>query len=296
MPTGIQLLDASFPSFDGDLTTDEKLTEVLAYLSGYRESLQYLLSNLGEENFNSTKLQAIADKFSADTIISNTNITQEIYSQYGNVANLTVYKLRTDYEKAQKYLNADTSDVDYINIHDETISFISAKVGSGITQLEDNGRKFYWTDETLLQMTSEKKTDYPVTIYKYAETVKALIAFKTVALPDNGSTVMPVFALGAGTGVSNNGKGFLYKGTDGLYLDYYSSVDGSLRRILLSDSGVIISPYALKTLDIYNNGFRAVYDGDTVAMTWTIDSSGRISKLTTADNVMIPVTWHGGNM
>ncbi|MEG1491967.1 MAG: hypothetical protein RR394_06920 [Oscillospiraceae bacterium] len=266
------------------------------YLLSFQEQISVILRNLDAENFTDAGLKEIADMFTADTIISNTNITQEIYASYGNIANLTVYKLRTDYEKAHKYLNSDTSDVDYISIHDETISFISAKKSTGTSQLVDGNERFYWTDETHKQMTSEKVTEYPVLVYNYREYVKANIAFQTIALPDNGSTVMPVFTLGVGTGVNDNGKGFIYKGMDGLYLDYHSSIDGSLRRIMLSDSGVIISPYELKALDIYDNGFRAAYDGETVAMTWTLDASGRITTLTTADNVAIPVAWHTGNM
>lgn len=287
LPANIDMADPS-----------KAIRQLWDYLLSFQEQITVILRNLDAENFTDTGLREIADMFSADTIISNTTITQEIYSSYGNIANLTVYKLRTDYEKAQKYLNGDTSDVDYISIHDETISFITAKVSAqgGITQLVDGSESFYWTDETFSQMTSEKTTDYPVMIYDYSEMVKANISFRTIALPDNGSTVMPVFTLGAGTGSGDNGKGFLYKGMDGLYLDYHSSIDGSLRRIMLSDSGIIISPYELKTLDFYSNGFRAAYDGETVAMTWTLDSGGRITKLTTADNAEIPVTWHEGAM
>ena len=78
-------------------------------------------------------------------------------------------------------------------------------------------------------------------------------------------------------------------------LDYYSTA-GDLRRVLLSDDGIVLTPYALKSMDMYNNGFSAVYDADTVAMTWTLDSYGRIVSLTTTDNVTIPVTWHSEEM
>ena len=238
---------------------------------------------------------AAVDELHAGTVISNTVITNNLYATYGDVAELTVDRLIT-VDKIERYKNGDTSDINYIKAQNEYIQFITGTTTGATTQHKNrSGELLYWTDVTATSMGTAV-TEYPVTIYNYTEMVKTKIAFKEIDLPDNGSTVMPVFTLGAGTGVGDNGKGFLYKGTDGLYLDYYSSVDGSLRRILLSDSGVIISPYELKTLDIYNNGFRAVYDGDTVAMTWALDANGRITKLTTAENVEIPVTWHAGDM
>lgn len=69
-----------------------------------------------------------------------------------------------------------------------------------------------------------------------------------------------------------------------------------MRRVLLSDDGLVLTPYALKSLDMYNNGFSAVYDADTVAMTWALDSYGRIVSLTAPDNVTIPVAWHSEDM
>ena len=59
-------------------------------------------------------------------VVSNTIITNELYAKYGAVADLTVDRLRTDFKKAKNYLEGDTSPIDYISIHDEEISFISA--------------------------------------------------------------------------------------------------------------------------------------------------------------------------
>jgi hypothetical protein len=111
--------------------------------------------------------------------------------------------------------------------------------------------------------------------------------------PESGNYI-PMIELGAGTGTDNNGKGYIYKGTSGLYIDYYSATDGSLRRILLNDDGVVLTPYELESLDFYDNGFVAAYSGESVTMTWTKDGSGRITSLITEDSVTIPVTWHDG--
>lgn len=239
---------------------------------------------------------ATVDELKAGTVISNTVITNELYSSYGSISNLAVNKLRTDYAKATKFLNSDTSDVNYINIHDETISFITATVGIGTEQLTDGDRVFYWTDETHTQMTSEKTTDYPVTVYKYTELTKASIAFTSITLPDGTSSVMPVLTLGAGTGSGDSGKSFIYKAADGLYLDYHSQTDGKVKRAAFTDAGVFISPYQFTALDVYTNGFIANYAGDKVSMKWTLDGNGRITSLTDASGSTTAVTWHDAAM
>ena len=146
-----------------NLSSPEATKQIWSYVLSMQEQLEYWLRNLDAENFNDAGLKEIAGMFKADTIISNTNITQEIYADYGNIADLTVDRLRTDYTKAQKYLKGDTSVVNYISIHDETISFITATTdGKETQQLTEGNRLFYWQDDTHAQMTSEKVTDYPV--------------------------------------------------------------------------------------------------------------------------------------
>ena len=156
-------------------------------------------------------------------------------------------------------------------------------------QAEDRtGAPLYWTDDTHESATTTV-TAFPVYTYKYTDTAKMKLGFGED--PSGSGYLIPMIELGAGTGTNNNAKGFIYKGISGLYLDYYST-NGDLRRVLLSDDGIVLTPYSLKSMDMYNNGFLAVYDADTVAMTWGLDSYGRIVSLTTPDNVTIPVTWH----
>ena len=180
---------------------------------------------------------AAIDELHAGTVISNTVITNELYSSYGSISDLVVNKLRTDYAKAIKFLNSDTSDINYINIHDETISFITATVGSGTEQLTNGDRVFYWTDETHTQMTSEKTTDYPVMIYKYSELEKARIAFEEIALSGSNKTVMPVLTLGAGNGNGENAKGKIYK-TESALIFAYTDSNGYLKNIRMDDDGI----------------------------------------------------------
>lgn len=237
---------------------------------------------------------AAVDELHAGTVISNTVITNNLYATYGDVAELTVDRLIT-VDKIERYKNGDTSDINYIKAQNEYIQFITGTTNGTTTQHKNrSGELLYWSDVMATSMGTAV-TEYPVTIYNYTEMVKTKIAFKEISLPDDGSTVMPVFTLGAGTGIGDNAKGFIYKGLDGLYIDYQST-SGELRRIMLGDEGITITPYDLESIDIFNNGFSAQYNGTPVAMTWTLDANGRITSLITTDNVTIPVTWHTEDM
>lgn len=199
---------------------------------------------------------AAIDELHAGTVISNTVITNELYSSYGSISDLTVNKLRTDYAKATKFLNSDTSDINYINIHDETISFITATAGSGTEQLTDGDRVFYWTDDTHTQMTSENTTAYPVYIYNYSETVKAKIAFKTITLSGGEETVAPVLTLGAGDGVlPDSAKAIIYKGQHGLEINYYKSSTSDLVQLALTDNGIACRGNTGSEMSARNIGF-----------------------------------------
>jgi hypothetical protein len=304
----------------------------------------------------------------------NVLITPNLYADNGNIAELTVSQLDTSV-KIHKYLNSDTSDVNYIKIVGQTIQFIQAYIAilyaaiQGISGVWDmtldpftdtyymsvsinqttgeiifsngaemnawdafvagrqyralnstsyyqmsggardykvkyvvmnvtnhfdnfesyrnhNGEVCYWMNDKK-EVMSSTVTDFPVYIYKYNETVKMEQSFH-----DESGAYIPKLTLGAGTGVGDNGKAFIYKGTDGLYLDYYTSTDGTLRRIALTNGGIILHPYKLDSLDFYTNGFKAVYSDEIVKFTWTKDGDGRITQLVAEDMVVTPVTWH----
>ena len=113
--------------------------------------------------------------------------------------------------------------------------------------------------------------------------------------PSGSGTYIPVINLGIGSGTADNGKGKIYKGISGLYLEYRHSSTGELRQVLLNDDGIYLTPYELESLDFYNNGFSAEYSGDSISYTWTLDGEGKITTLT-HDGVTIPVTWHTGDI
>lgn len=226
MPGNILTVDTSFPQLTDKQTTDQKFRVITDYLYMLLEQLRYTLRNLGMGNFNDAELGSFVDYLKAnlieaDTIISQTIIVNELYADYGSVADLTVDKLRTDYKRAQRYLQGDTSPLDYISIHDEEISFITAATdGTQTEQMEVDGLKFWWTDASKTQMTSREETKWPVIVYVYSEQVKGSFRFQPAVLADGTVTAMPVLVLGAGSGVGSNGRATIQKNAYGLDINY----------------------------------------------------------------------------
>lgn len=222
-------------------------------------------------------------------------ISPNLYAGKATIAEVTVDELDTS-NSVQKYLVGDTSADNFQYIYDQYQEFITATTdGSAENKVHATNRDgglLYWIDDKH-EAASTTVTAFPVYTYMYNKVTKMKFGFGDD--PSGSGYQVPMLEIGAGTGVDNNAKGFIYKGVSGLYIDYYSTT-GELRRVLLSDDGIVLTPYALKSLDFYANGFQAAYDGDTVSMTWTLDAQGIITALITPDNVTIPVTWHGGDL
>lgn len=223
MPTQFATLDNGFPSFTGRESTEQKVDALYNYVFLLLENLRYILRNLSPENFNEAEMEEWGDEIVANTIInnkiiSNTVITNELYSQYGAIADLVVDELRTDYQKAARYLAGNQSALDYLHIHDEEINFISGTVkisgGTPLTeQLHHGSRYFWWTDAARTQMTSMEPTPYPVVVYQYDELVKGTYRFDDVT-EGSVTTKIPELVFGAGYGMqedADRGKGFLRK-------------------------------------------------------------------------------------
>ncbi len=276
MPDGFLQIDTALPNLRGGESTERKLETVQNYLFLLLENLRYLLRNLSPENFNETEMTDwIGKTVKAETIISNTVITNELYSDYGAIADLTVDRLRTDYRRAQRYLNGDTSPIDYLRIHDEVIEFVTAATdGSETEQLVVDGKAFYWTDAGMTRMTSEKITAYPVTVYVYEEDVKGAFRFETVS--QGGRTVkVPVLRLGAGDEQGRNWA-TIYKDTEGLQILYndaagrnigmscskegYTDLHGLRKPVRLNFSGWDGGSFHVLTEGGVNSGFGVTFD------------------------------------
>ncbi|MBO7670380.1 MAG: hypothetical protein J6S60_07295 [Oscillospiraceae bacterium] len=222
MAGGLADLDNGFPARKG--SQEQQISAVYDYLVMLLENLRYILRNLSPENFNEKEtLDWIGDKIQANHIVSNTIITNELYAEYGAIADLTVDELRTDYQKAARYLAGNTAALDFLYIHDEQIDFLTGTVhvedDTPLTeQLHHRGRYFWWKDAEKTQMTSLEETPWPVTVYQYDELLKGTLRFEDYQPPGGGAvTKVPVFVLGAGYGNVHDpakGRGFLRKGTN----------------------------------------------------------------------------------
>lgn len=300
MPSNLMFADASFPKIEVGEDPQESIRKIQNYLFMLLEQLRYTLQNLGEGNFNDAEMQAYFKKLSADlivaqTVISNTVITNELYADYGAIADLTVDKLRTDYKRAQKYLAGDTSQLDYISIHDEEISFITATTdGTQAQQMEVSGRKFWWRDKGRTQMTSEQDTGDPVMVYVYEERTKAAFRFRPVEY-DGVETVMPVLVFGAGSGQAGDaGRALVEKRPYGLDLRYIPTGGQGEAGVYLRDDGFadvthrradVSIDTAGKTITISPEGvlaeaFDIAYaeEGDTLTLTWPDGKAFRVVK------------------
>ena len=299
------MIDAGLPRFSGGESTEEKVSAIQNYLFMLLEELRYLLRHLGKDNFTQAGAQEVVEQafggdgsgagaqnnfletliartILGDTVISNTVVTNELYASYGDIADLTVWKLRTDYLRAQNYLHGSKADVNYISIHDEQIDFITASVASPLhaEQLTRDGRSYYWTDESRTRMTCMDVTPWPVTVYGYDELTKMSVRFQEIMTTQGTLTYAPVLVLGAGDNQGNS-KGYIFKEQNDLLIRYVTSggeetditlsdyVDAKHRRLASCEidtvNGTVI--YTVEG-DETEYGLTFAADGDTVTYHW----------------------------
>ncbi len=303
MPGGLLEADTAFPDLSAEKTTDEKLNTVRDYLYMLLEALRWTLRNLSPENFNDREMEAYFDRLKANVVVSNTVITNELYADYGAIADLTVDEVRTDYLRAQRFLAGDASPLDWLYVHDEEIDFVSSTVrlaaGEPLTeQLHHRGRYFWWTDETKTQMTSLEPTGDPVTVYQYDDLLKG--SFRFADYRQGGTTTkIPTLIFGAGVGDESDpdlGRGFLRKDTDSLDLWYRTDPGGGA-----VNNGVFIGNYTdivglrkTAALDFSGwdaGGFTETLDGGIVNRYSVAFSGGVPVRITDAEGHITEVTW-----
>ena len=104
-------------------------------------------------------------------------------------------------------------------------------------QFKNNeGALCYWLNDSYKIMTTTV-TSYPVYIYKYAELVKMEHAFVEKMVGPTPQLI-PTVTLGAGIGDGEKGKGRLFKNTDGLYFEYYSTITENPIGLYMKDTGI----------------------------------------------------------
>ena len=303
MPTQFAALDTGFPAFTGRETTEQKVQSLYDYVFLLLENLRYLLRNLSPENFNQEELaEWVEENVEPAADVSETIITDELYSRYGAIADLVVDELRTDYKKAGRYLEEDQAPLDYLHIHDEEIDFISGTVmREGETplteQLHHGSRYFWWTDETRTRMSSLEETDWPVTVYRYDELVKGTYRFDDVQT--GGSTIkIPQLVFGAGYGNpadGDRGKGFLRKNVNSFDLWLLTNA-GKRHGIFVGDDYTdVVGLRKTLTMDFsrWDAGtFTETLDGDmAAAYTVEFDAQARPVKITDGSGHETAVIW-----
>ena len=218
-----------------------------------------------------------------DFLTASTVNTINLYSVYGDIADLTVDRLLTA-DKVQRYADGDLSDINYIWIQGQHIKFMTGTTeGAEILHVDRNGEPLYWYDAAHTGM-STTVTAYPVIVYRYAELCKAEISFVIDAAT---GYYTPKIVLGAGDGIKeSSAKAVIYKGQTGLDVSYFASNTAERRRMLLSDDGIYFDPPFLIFPDVYNAA--AVAATEATALTGIDVTFGDVTKVTF--DVQIDVT------
>ena len=305
MPGNILQADIGYPDLSRYESTEAKLNAVQNYLFLLLENLRYILRNLSPENFNEQEtLDWIGRNIKANTIVSNTVITNELYAEFGAIADLVVNELRTDYQKASMYLAGNTAAIDFLHIYDECIDFRTGTVkrenGVPLTEQLHHGDRYFWWREGRTQMTSLEDTGDPVIVYQYDELLKGTLRFEDYTV--NGvTTKVPTFVMGAGYGNQQDpakGRGFLRKGIDSFDIWLHNN-SGQDRGMFIGEQYTDIVGLR-KTTEIdfsgWDNGdFSETVDGGRVnAFSVGFDAQGRPVKITDAAGHETAVVWEAG--
>ena len=263
--------------------------DLLQFQFALNRMLRFAFSNIKDDQIINVDASKILN---VDTIFSQTIVTETLYADKGYISELTVDQLDTS-SKVANYLASSTADVNYIKIYEQNIDFIEATTdGLSTEQAEDrDGNPLYWVDNTNTGITTEV-TAYPVTQYVYTEFVKLKVFFK-----DIGGTNVPVIQLGTGTGVGDNGKAFLYKGTTGLDIEYTTST-GTLQTIRNGDNGIEIDGAYIEDIQMYDDGMIITFDDATeYDIDFTVDGvTGEITQIVNnTTGITTNITWNGGS-
>lgn len=226
-------------------------------------------------------------RLSGDVVIDGTMessvvITDALYAEQGDIAQLTVDWIDTS-KKVYKYLTKDTtSDFHFVG-HGTSIEFIKSDVvmdgetPTTVQLVNRYGDSLYWKkdisnadivngypyiDGERVLVTTEQ-TLYPVMVYQYTDLVMREIAFKQ----DPETTYwFPTDLYGVGTDDGGiNGRGKILKTSTGFELTYTTS-NGDIAGVYMRDDGFVDAKHrrADITVDTTNKKFLIAPEG-TVA-------------------------------
>ena len=246
-------------------------------------------------------------KLDGNVDVSGQLSADALYAALGEIADLTVDKLSTS-RRIVKYLAKDTSDDNFVRIHDQYIEFVSGVYADGTAQAENpHGALLYWESDPSGAsigsdgypyvngeriFTTTTKTDWPVMIYTYTELVKRSIAFEQ----DGSGTYTPVDVFGAGNSDGTN-KARMLKSADGLELTY-ATKSGNQIGFMLGNSGYTDIMGLRKSTGLnfseWDSGrFYERIDGDDTRYAYNVefDSQGRPTKITDSAGHETAIYW-----
>lgn len=246
-------------------------------------------------------------KLDGNVDVSGQLSADALYAALGEIADLTVDRLSTS-RRIVKYLAKDTSDDNFVRIHDQYIEFVSGVYADGTAQAENpHGAQLYWESDPSGAsigsdgypyvngeriFTTTTKTDWPVMIYAYTELVKRSIAFEQ----DGNGTYTPVDVFGAGNADGTN-KARMLKSADGLELTY-ATKSGNQIGFLMGNSGYtdimgLRKSTGLNFSEWHSGRFYERIDGDDTRYAYNVefDSQGRPTKITDSTGHETAIYW-----
>jgi len=235
-------------------------------------------------------------KAEIDIVISNTIIVNNLYAEYGRIANLSVSELDTSWKMITNYLlkdidlTASLADVNYQRIYEDAsetwtatvendsnptnvvgtpiywhradITWTNTTSGGNTTQYTNkDGTKLFWVDNTLLQggMTTND-TGIPVIVYTYKKLLKKVESMELV----NGIYTVRTW-YGAGLGVDNRGRAYNLKDTNGWIQGYVRNNNEPIE-IELGEDGIVqrgnTGSYGLRNIAISGTAPSTPQHGD----------------------------------
>lgn len=258
----------------------QAFTDVYAAIAALESRLTGLITNL----INTQAFEDKVDTLIANYVIAGSVAADELYANYGEIADLVVKELRTDYDRVDQ-----VNQLDYIHIHDEEINFITGTSTGQREQFHHGTRYFWWVDAQHSRMTSEEQTEWPVMVYRYSELNKGTFRFETV-----GNVKIPVLKFGAGDGQGNS-IGYIYKDTTSMNM-YYRTNGGRNLGVFIGDSYTDIAGLR-RTVNLDFTGwdsgtFVETIDGNVSAtFTVTLDTQGRPTAITDDEGHTMGVDW-----
>lgn len=190
----------------------------------------------------------------AGVITGQQLLVNNIFANEGTVNDLMVNRLRT----MKKNPNVSET-VDYIDVQDNYVKFITATISSRTHARADNNELLYWTDSSMKYQTFEE-TSYPVYQYEVNNIQEKVID----TFLGSGANANPFRVRGAGDGATSvtvdsvqydSARAYEYKYNGGFIQRYLSSNYGMNRSITMMDTGILIEAEE-ELIDNQSKNFR----------------------------------------